>query len=231
MRALLLAILPAALLTTVACSAPTDPSTSDPATPSAEQALSQDPCVAAARAAAEEEYGNSPDGTSVKALVKGKRYRVTVGINNPEDGPADYYVDFPSGCSSKPKVSDVPSLPHPLRDATQRVYSGILRDHDKALPSGFEVSQSSLPAAARTQLRTWKSNGPSVCSAVGAYSIKVSGEDTFAVSCDVPADSIRTHIAIYDANGGSIDELAIYHSSEVGQDGLSWQNETFLQED
>ena len=68
--------------------------------------------------AAENEYGNSPDGTSVKVLTKGTKYRVTVGLHNEEDGPHDYYVVFPSGCSSSPKVSEVPSLPHPLRVRT-----------------------------------------------------------------------------------------------------------------
>ena len=43
-------------------------------------------------------------GTKIRALTKGKHYRVTVGIGNPEEGAHDYYVDFAGACSSKPKA-------------------------------------------------------------------------------------------------------------------------------
>jgi hypothetical protein len=225
----LLVLASASLLAAIGCASPANDDANS--TPSAEEALSSDPCVAAARNAAEKEYGNEPDGTSVKALTKGKKYRVTVGINNPEDGPHDFYVVFPSGCSSTPLVSDVPELPHPLRDAMQRVYSGILHAHGNAMPSGFEISPSSLPAGARRQYKTWTDNGPNVCTKVDAYSIKVSGQETFGVSCDVAHDSIKTDIAVYDASGGDIDEVSIYSDLKVGDNGLTWQNETFEPQD
>jgi hypothetical protein len=230
MKSAALVVVFATLLTTAVGCAGT--SEVEDAAPAAAAALSSsDPCVAPARNAAEEAYGDAPDGTSVKALIKGQKYRVTVGINNPESGPADFYVVFPNGCSSKPTVSDVPELPHPLRDAMQRVYNGILRDHDNALPRGFEISVSSLPSSAHRQYKTYSAEFPAICSRVDAYQIEVSGQKTFAVTCDPTHDSIRTHVAIYDANGGDIDQLAIYFSSDVGQDGRSWQNETFLQQD
>jgi hypothetical protein len=221
----------ASFFAAVGCASTADDGASTGLASGAAEALSSDPCVAAALDAAEKEYGNDPEGTKVKTLTKGKKYRVTVGIRNPEDGPEDFYVVFPSGCSSKPQVSDVPELPHPLRNAMQKVYSGILHDHDDAIPSGFAIASSDLPSAARRQFKTWTDNGPSVCSKVGAWSIKVDGQATFAVSCDVAHDSIRTHVAVYDADGGDIDQVAIYFDHSVGQDGLSWQNETFLQQD
>jgi hypothetical protein len=225
------ALTSASLLLLVGCAGSSTADVEEASVPTASEALSSDPCVAAARNAAEEEYGDAPDGTKVKTLVKGTKYRVTVGINNPESGPQDFYVVFPNGCSSKPKVSDVPELPHPLRDAMQRVYTGILHDHANVLPSGFTIASSALPASARRQFNTWTANGPTVCSKVTAFRVKVTGQDTFAVGCDVAHDSIRTHLAIYDADGGDIDQVAIYPDLSVGDNGLSWQNETFLQQD
>jgi hypothetical protein len=227
----LVALVLLAPIASVGCASASDSEDSTPAANDSALSSSSDTCVAAARGAAEEEYGDAPDGTKVQTLIKGQKYRVTVGINNPESGPADFYVVFPNGCSSKPTVSDVPELPHPLRDAMQRVYNGILRDHGNELPSGFEIAPSSLPSSAHRQYKTWTAGGPSLCSKVDAYQIKVSGQPTFAVTCDPAHDSIKTHVAIYDAEGGDIDQLAIYFSNDVGQDGRSWQNETFLQKD
>jgi hypothetical protein len=222
----------ASLFVAVGCASPSDASPDESSTPSAEEALtSSDPCVAPAKAAAEKEYGNDPRGEKVKTLVKGTKYRVTVGIDNPEDGPQDFYVVFPHGCSSTPKVSDVPELPHPLRNAMQRIYSGILHAHDNAMPDGFTISPSDLPASARRQFKTWTDNGPNTCTKVAAYSVKVTGQDTFAVACAVAHDSIRTSIAVYDSSGGDIDQVSIYFDKGVGADGLTWQNETFLQND
>jgi hypothetical protein len=67
-----------------------------------------DPCRAKALSAAEDAYGtisgNGPSGTTIAVLIKGKKYAVTVGIGDPEDGSKDYIVTFPSGCDSEPKV-------------------------------------------------------------------------------------------------------------------------------
>jgi hypothetical protein len=227
---LLFVVASVSILAAAGCASPTDAPSED-TTSGAEAALSSDACVASAKKAAELEYGNDPRGEKVKTLVAGVKYRVTVGIDNPEDGPEDFYVVFPHGCSSKPQVSDVPELPHPLRDAMQRIYSGILHAHDNAMPDGFTIAPSDLPTSARRQFKTWTDNGPNVCTKVSAYSVKVSGQDTFAVACAVAHDSIRTSIAVYDAKGGDIDQVQVYFDKGVGTDGLTWHNETFLQQD
>lgn len=66
-----------------------------------------DPCRSAALNAAEEEYGNAPMTTKVKAIVAGREYHVAVGIGNAEDGEHDYNVVFPNGCDSKPDVTEI----------------------------------------------------------------------------------------------------------------------------
>lgn len=41
-------------------------------------------------------------------IAKGKKYRITVGIGNPEDGAHDYLVVFTGDCTkSKPTVTEV----------------------------------------------------------------------------------------------------------------------------
>ena len=219
-------VVAAAFFALVGCTAP-----SGDVAVAADSELSTDACRAKALTAAETAYGNSPDGTHTTVLSKGKKYRVTVGINNPEDGPHDYYVTFATGCGSAPKVTEVPSLPHPLRDATHTAYTKIFSANGNDLPSSLSVAASALPASARKQLATWNNHGHSVCSAASGYKVSVSGKETYAVACTVPQDSIKIHVAIYDAAGGDIDQAAIYHTNSVGQNGVSWQNETFLQQD
>ena len=75
----------------------------------AHSALAADPCRSAALGAAEDEYGNYPNGTTVKTVEAGREYRVAVGKGNPEDGEHDYYVVFPNGCASKPTVTEINS--------------------------------------------------------------------------------------------------------------------------
>src|SRR5438105_2572896 len=223
---LLLALAATALAPLVGCGGSTDSSPDN-----SDADFKSDPCHAKAISAAENEYGNSPDGTSVKVLTKGTKYRVTVGLHNEEDGPHDYYVVFPSGCSSSPKVSEVPSLPHPLRDAVHAAYGKILSDNKNEMPASYGVAASALPNAARKQLDTWTANGHSTCSAVNGFKVTAGGQATFGVQCVVPQDSIKFDIAIYDSTGKDIDQAAIYHTNDVGDHGVSWQNETFLQED
>jgi hypothetical protein len=216
-------------LALVACGGSSS-SNGDPAGDSAD--ITNDPCAKPALAAAEKEYGNAPDRTAIKALIKSKHYRVTVGIGNPEDGAHDYYVDFPSGCSSTPKVAEVPSNPHPLRDAAHAEYDKILWANGDKMDASHDVAESALPDAAKKQFETWTKNGKSTCSAVKSYKVAVSGKDTFAVSCDVVGDSIQFSIAIWDSAGADIDQASTYGlSSSVGDKGVSWQNETFEQKD
>jgi hypothetical protein len=198
-------------------------------TQSSSDDLSSDKCVAPARNAAEAEYGNDPVRTKVVAVTKGKKYRVTIGIGNAEDGPHDYYVTFPSGCSSKPKVADVPSYPNPLRDAAHTVYDKLLADNGDELPDSDATSVSSLPSAAHTQYNTYRTQG--ACTAVHAYDITVSGQDTYAVVCDVKDDSIIHDIVIWDSSGNDVDQAAVYGTKDVGDNGVSWQNETFEEQD
>jgi hypothetical protein len=194
--------------------------------------FTNDACAKPALDAAETEYGNSPDGTKIRALIKGKHYRVTVGIRNPEDGPHDYYVDFASGCSSKPKVTEVPWFPHPLRDASHAVYDKILHANADKMDATHDIPETALPAAAKKQFDTWVSYGTKTCSAVKAYKVAVSGQDTFAVSCDQVGDSIKFRIAIWDSKGGDIDQASTYGlTSGVVDQGVSWQNEEFEQQD
>jgi hypothetical protein len=191
--------------------------------------LSSDKCVTPARNAAEAEYGNDPDGTKVVALTKGKKYRVTVGIKNAEDGAHDYYVTFPSGCSSKPSVMDVPFIANPLRDAAHATYGKLLADNGDALPSSAAITVSHLPSAAHSQYETYKTS--SACTAVHAYEIEVSGENTFAVVCDVKDDSIIHDIVIWDSSDDEVDQASVYGSKDVGDNGVSWQNDTFEVQD
>jgi hypothetical protein len=214
-----------ALSAVVGCAGAADDSST------ADSDVSSDPCRAKALNAAEVEYGNDPSGTSVKVLTKGKKYRVTVGINNAEDGPHDYYVTFATSCSSKAVASEVPSLAHPLRDASHVVYEKILSSDKNEMPSSYSTSVSSLPSAARKQLNTWNDPKHAVCTSVASYEVAVSGQKTYAITCVVPADSIKFDLAIYDATGSDIDEAAIYHTNDVGDNGVSWQNETFLEQD
>src|SRR5438132_117584 len=83
---------------------------------------------------------------------------------------------------------------------------------------------------ARKQAATWSNPKSSTCTAVDAYEITVKGEPTYALTCAVAHDSIRVHIAIYDGAGADIEQAAVYHSNDVGTNGVSWQNETFLQQ-
>ena len=190
-----------------------------------------DACRAPALNAAEAEYGNDPEGTSVKTLTKGKKYRVTVGIDNAEDGPHDYYVTFASSCSSKPRVSEVPMVAPPLQSAAHTAYDKIFSENGNEMSSTYAISASSLPSAAHKQYSTWTSNGKTVCSSVDAFEVTVSGQHTFAVQCTVPADSIKFDLAVYDSSGADIDEASVYHSSDVGSDGVTWQNESSYQQD
>jgi hypothetical protein len=190
--------------------------------------ITRDACSKPALNAAEAEYGNAPEGTKVKALTKSKRYLVTVGIGNAEDGAHDYYVDFASGCTSKPKVTEVPFLAPALQAAAHTAYDKILWGHADAMDTTHDVAESDLPANAKKQFDTWVKNGKSTCSAVKSYKVTVSGQDTFAVSCDVVGDSIQFSIAIWDAEGADIDQASCYGlASGVGDKGVSWQNETF----
>ncbi len=220
-----LSLAAATALALVACGG-TSSSSSAPDLSADEMDLTKDACSKPALAAAETEYGNAPDGTKVKALTKGKRYLVTVGIRNPEDGPHDYYVDFASGCSSTPKVTEVPFFPHPLRDAAHTAYDKILFANGDKMDSAHDVAESELPAAAKKQFQTWSKQ--TNCSAVKSYKVTVSGQDTFAVSCDVVGDSIKLSLVIWDASGGDIDQASCYGlTSGVGDKGVSWQDETF----
>jgi hypothetical protein len=204
----------------------------DTAQPGDEQDITKDACSKAALSAAETEYGNSPDGTKVQVLTKGKKYRVTVGIGNPEDGAHDYYVEFSGDCSSKPKVSEVPSLAHPLRDASHAAYDKLLWGNGDTMPASAATPATSLPAGAHKQYKTWLSYGTGTCSDVGSFKVTVSGQDTFGVTCTQVGDSIKYRVAVYDSKGGDIDFASIYGlSSGVGDKGVSWQNETFEQQD
>jgi hypothetical protein len=216
------------VLSLVACGSHST-SESDSSAAEAESAATKDACVAPARAAAEAEYGNDPLGTKVKALHKGVKYLVTVGLHNEEDGPIDYYVTFPAGCGSQPGVTPVPFLPHPLRDAMHASYDAVLHGADDEMPSDFLTAESTLPSAAEKQLRTWMAGGADLCSSVKSYKVDVSGEDTFAVTCDTRAiDSIHFHMVIWDKVGGEIDQVAVYGiDSGIVDQGVSWQNETF----
>ena len=79
-----------------------DPTSAD------EQALTGDRCHAPALNAAETEYGNDPVRTRTKVLVKGKKYIITVGIGNVEDGPHDYLIVFSGDCTkTTPFVKEV----------------------------------------------------------------------------------------------------------------------------
>jgi hypothetical protein len=197
-----------------------------------EDALSsRDACTAPALAAAETEYGNDPVRTHVKTLVKSVKYRVTVGIGNAEDGPVDYYVTFPSGCRSTPNVTEVPSLPHPLRDAVHAAYGAIFTKNGNAMDPKYGIDSDGLPEAPWKQYQTWMKNGPDTCTSVDAYEVTVSGQQTFAVTCAVAHDSIKLSVVITDASGADIDMAALYSDRGVGVDGVSWQNETFLQQD
>lgn len=226
---ILVAATAAAALALVACGgSSSSPSPTDGDATGDEMDITKDACSKPALTAAETEYGNSPDGTKVKVLTKGKRYLVTVGIRNAEDGPHDYYVDFASGCSSTPKVTEVPFFPHPLRDAAHAAYDKILFAHADKMDSAHDIAETDLPAAAKKQFNTWTKNGPSTCSAVKSYKVTVAGQDTFAVSCDVVGDSIKLSIAIWDSKGADVDQAACYGlTSGVGDKGVSWQNETF----
>ncbi len=221
--------LAALVLPLVACGGAA--SSADPTAGESDE-LKRDACTKPALAAAEAEYGNAPDGTKVKVLTKSKKYRVTVGIGNPEDGAHDYYVEFPAGCSSTPKVTEVPFLPHPLRDAAHAAYDTILWGHGDTLASASETGASGLPKAAKQQFDSWTRAGNSNCSAVKAYEVKVHGASTFAVACDVVGDSIKLSFGIWDDKGSSVDQASVYGlSSGVGDKGVSWQNETFQVQD
>jgi hypothetical protein len=209
---------------------------SSPDTPSgcdSPEAGSTDPCIAPALKAAEADYGNDPMHEKVKTLIPSKKYRVTVGIGNEEDGPHDYYATFPNGCSSKPKLTDVPDLAPPLQDATHKAYTAIFTPNGNTIPDSYGIDASSLPKAAKKQFDTWTSNGPDTCKTVKAYSVKVGSETTYAVVCAVAHDSIKLSVAIWDSKGADIDDCAIYGppGTQVGVNGVTWQNITFLQKD
>jgi hypothetical protein len=215
----------ASLLALTACGG----STSADVGNSPDDELKNDACAKPALAAAEDAYGNDPMRTKVKALVKGVKYFVTVGIDNPEDGAHDYYVTFASGCSSKPKVTDVPWFPHPMRDATHAAYDPIIHGANDEMPSSYAVPATDLPTAAKTQYDTWKRGGTSLCGSVGSYKVEVGGKPTYAATCDTRnLDSIWFHIAIWDSQGNDIDQAAVYGlNSGIVDRGISWQNETF----
>lgn len=198
--------------------------------PGDEADITKDACTKAALSAAEDEYGNDPMRTHVKVLTKGKRYAVTVGIGNPEDGAHDYYVDFASGCSSKPKVTDVPWYPHPLRDAMHTEYQKLLRANGNKFPASAVTDKSTLPAAAKKQLETWVKN--KTCTSVDSYEVSVGGKSTFAVACTRDnSGNVKSYdesFVVWDDKGGDIDMASVWwNDMHVGVKGISWQNETF----
>ncbi len=191
-----------------------------------------DACAKSALSAAEDEYGNDPMRTKIKVLTPAKKYAVTVGIGNPEDGAHDYYVEFSGSCSSKPTVTEVPSYPHPLRDAMHTTYDALLGKNKNTFPSANAVKAGDLPKDAKKQYLTWSTDGKSVCTSVDAYKIEVSGKDTFAVACTADnSGSVKSYdfsFAVWDADGGDIDQASVWENDKsVGTNGISWQNETF----
>jgi hypothetical protein len=183
-----------------------------------------DPCAAKALAAAEKAYGNDPLKTKVKTVSAGKKYVVTVGIGNAEDGAHDYNVTFGHGCASEPSVSEVKQVANKGQGDVHAAYAKLFSANHNGLPASAKVSASALPKPAATQYQTWSKQG--TCSATTAYKLPVGGHPTFAVACAVKNDSIKLSVAIYDARGGSIDQASIYGDSSVGTNGVSWQNET-----
>jgi hypothetical protein len=188
-----------------------------------------DPCRSKALNAAENAYANNPDRTVVKVLTPGKKYRVTVGIGNAEDGAHDYYVVFPQGCSSTPQVNEVPFVANPLRDGVHQVYGRILSNNNNSLPNSYKIASNALPAKAQTQFKRW--GNPASCTAVTAYKVAVSNKPTYTVACAVAHDSIKLSLAIYAADGTSIESASIYGDRSVGQNGVSWQNQTTEKKD
>lgn len=223
-------ILPIAALVLAACSGSSNDG-SDVGNSPDNDITKTDACAKAALSAAESEYGNDPMRTKIKVLTAGKKYAVTVGIGNPEDGAHDYYVEFAGACTSKPKVTEVPSYPHPLRDAMHGAYDKILGGNGNVFPKSDATSESSLPEAAKKQFSTWKS-GRSTCTSVDAYKISVSGKDTYAVACTRDnSGSVKSYdfsFAVWDDQGGDIDQASVWEKDmSVGEKGISWQNETF----
>lgn len=107
MKMLLLVVAASALATLSGCGGSSSTTEEPSATDDAE--LASDRCRAPALNAAETEYGNDPVRTRTKVVTKGKKYLVTVGIGNPEDGAHDYFVVFAGDCTkSAPTVTEVP---------------------------------------------------------------------------------------------------------------------------
>jgi hypothetical protein len=95
---------------TFGCAADTSAESADQ-TPADEEALTSDRCHKPALDAAESEYGNDPMRTRTKVLIKGKKYIITVGIGNPEDGAHDYLIVFSGDCTkTTPFVKEVTSF-------------------------------------------------------------------------------------------------------------------------
>jgi hypothetical protein len=207
-------------------------SSSDPIDNSPDNDITKDACAQKALTAAEKEYDNDPMRTKTIVLTKSVKYVVTVGIGNPEDGAHDYYVTFPSGCSSTPKVTEVPSVPHPLRDAMHGVYEKLLAANGYDLPKSVAIAPGSLPAAAKKQFDDWTRAGKSSCLAVASYKVAVSGQDTFAVSCSIDNTGMLKQydlsFAVWDSTGSDIDQATTFFpSSTVAKAGVRWQDETF----
>lgn len=197
-----------------------------------------DPCRSKALDAAQDAYGNDPFRSTIETVVAGQSYKVTVGYGNPEDGPHLYDVTFANGCNSTADAEEAPEVAiNPLQDDTHTVYNQLV-SYNTEIPASDEISASELPAkaqkayAAREKnlqsiIPTWAQEGEKTSDLkVTGFKIEVDGQDTYAILSPNLDDSIREYLIVLDSKGNEIDSAAVYHESDVGQNGVSWQDES-----
>jgi hypothetical protein len=197
-----------------------------------------DPCRAKALDAAQAAYGLAPYRCTIGTVSVGDKYKVYVGIGNPESGEHLYYVNFANGCSSDAVVTEAPEVAvSPLQGDMHIVY-GKLVTYNTDIPANQEVSVFELSAKAQkayaaseknlqSLIPTWSESDKNAADLkLSVYKVEVDGQDTFAVFTPVLQDSIREDFYVMDSKGNEIDSGSVYHGNDIGVNGLTWQDES-----
>jgi hypothetical protein len=197
-----------------------------------------DPCRAKALSAAQAEYGLDPFRCTISTVSAGEKYKVYVGIGNAESGEHLYYVTFANGCGSEAVAEEAPEVAiSPLQDDTHAVY-GKLISYNTDISPNLEISPSELPAKAQKAYAASEQNLKGLISSWSAtdktavnlklsvFKVEVDGQDTFSIFTPNLQDSIREGFYVLDSKGNEIDSGSVYHSSDVGVNGLTWQDES-----
>ena len=83
-------------------------------------------------------------------------------------------------------------------------------------------------ATLKSLIAQWaEENGPIPKNlSLSVYKVAVEGQVTYAIWFPNEHDSIRAYFYVLDSKGKTIDDAAVYGESSVGENGVTWQNES-----